>query len=46
MKVLSFVFLFIFAWTVNAQTPTVDKLFEEGTAYANAAQFDSALTSY
>jgi tetratricopeptide (TPR) repeat protein len=46
MKVLSFVFLFIFAWNVNAQTPTVDKLFEDGTAYANAAQFDSALKSY
>ena len=46
MKVLSFVFLFIFAWNVNAQTPTVDKLFAEATSYANVGNFDSALGSY
>ena len=46
MKVLSFVFLFIFAWNASGQTPTVDELFAEGTSYANAGNFDAALTSY
>ena len=46
MKVLSFVLLFIFFWNVNAQTPAVEKLSAEGTSYAKAGRFHSALESY
>ena len=46
MKVLSFVFLFVFAVSISAQSTKVDDLFSEGTRLANAGRFDAALTSY
>src|SRR5688572_14191982 len=46
MKVLSFVFLFIFAWGVNAQTPAVDELLSEGAKHVTGGRFDSALITY
>ena len=44
MRILSFVFLFILAVNVSAQS--IDDLFSEGTRHANAARYDAALKSY
>ena len=46
MRILSFVFLFIFAVNISAQSTKVDDLFSEGTRLANAGRFDAALKSY
>jgi len=46
MRVLSFVFLFIFAVSISAQSTKVDDLFTQGTKQINAGRFDDALTTY
>src|SRR5688572_24407741 len=46
MRILSFVFLFIFAVNISAQSTKVDDLFSEGTRNANAGRFDAALKNY
>ena len=46
MRILSFVFLFIFAVNISAQTMKVDDLFTLGTKQINAGRFDDALTTY
>ena len=46
MTVLSFVFLLVFAFNVTAQTATTDRLFADGSSYANAGDFDAALKTY
>lgn len=46
MRILSFVFLFVFALNISAQSTKVDTLLSEGTRHANAGRFDAALKSY
>ena len=46
MRLLSFVFLFIFAVSISAQSTKVDDLFTQGTKQINAGRFDDALTTY
>lgn len=46
MRILSFVFLFIFAANISAQSSKVDDLFTQGTRQVNAGKFDDALTTY
>ena len=46
MRLLSFVFLFIFAVNISAQATKVDDLFTQGTSQVNAGRFDEALTTY
>jgi tetratricopeptide (TPR) repeat protein len=46
MRILSFVFLFIFAVNISAQSTKVDDLFTQGTKQINAGRFDDALTTY
>jgi tetratricopeptide (TPR) repeat protein len=46
MRILSFVFLFIFAVNISAQSTKVDDLFTQGTKHVNAGRFDEALTTY
>jgi len=46
MRILSFVFLFVFAVSISAQSTKFDDLFSEGTRHANAGRFDAALKSY
>ena len=46
MRILSFVFLFIFAVSISAQSTKVDDLFTQGTKQINAGRFDDALTTY
>jgi len=46
MRFFSFVFLLVFGLNVAAQSPTVSKLFADGTSHANAQRFEDALKSY
>src|SRR5688572_23366137 len=46
MRFWSFIFLLIFSINIAAQSPTVSKLFADGTKQANAGRFDEALKSY
>ena len=46
MRFLSFVFLFIFSLNIAAQSPTVSKLFSDGTKRAGEGQFNEALRHY
>ena len=46
MRILSFVFLFIFAVNISAQSANVDDLFAQGMRQVNAGRFDDALTTY
>jgi tetratricopeptide (TPR) repeat protein len=46
MRILSFVFLFIFAVNISAQSSKVDELFTQGTKQVNAGRFDDALATY
>ena len=46
MRILSFVFLFIFAVNISAQSTKVDDFFAQGTKQINSGQFDDALTTY
>ena len=46
MRLLSFVFLFIFAVSISAQSTKVDDLFTQGTKQINAGRFDDALKTY
>ena len=46
MRILSFVFLFIFAVNISAQSTKVDDLFTQGSRQINSGRFDEALTTY
>ena len=46
MRILSFVFLFIFAVNISAQSTKVDDLFTQGSGQINSGRFDEALTTY
>jgi len=46
MRILSFVFLFIFAVNISAQSTKVDDLFTQGTVQIHSGHFDAALTTY
>lgn len=46
MRILSFIFVLIFAIGVSAQSPTVTGPYVEGTRFANAGKFEKALSSY
>ena len=46
MKVLSFVFLLIFAVGISAQTPSAERLYSEAAQHVSDGRFDTALTSY
>ena len=46
MRILSFVFLFIFAVGISAQSTKVDDLFTQGTQHINVGRFDEALQNY
>ena len=46
MRILSFVFLFIFAVNISAQSTKVDDLFTQGSRQINSGRFDDALTTY
>ena len=46
MRNLSLIFLFLFAVSVSAQSPSVTRSFSEGTRLANAGEFEKALSSY
>ena len=45
MRILSFVFLFIFAISISGQS-RADDLFKEGTRHVNTGRFDEALKNY
>ena len=46
MRILSFVFLFIFAVNISAQSTKVGDLFTQGNQQINSRRFDEALTTY
>jgi Flp pilus assembly protein TadD len=46
MRFFSFIFVLIFSLNIAGQSPTVSKLFSDGTNHANAERFDEALKSY
>src|SRR2546426_7946380 len=46
MRTLSFIFVFLFAVSVSAQSPSVTRSFNEGTKLANSGEFEKALSSY
>ena len=46
MRATSFIFVLIFAVGVSAQSASVTRPFHEGTKFANAGEFEKALSSY
>ena len=46
MRILSFVFLFIFAVNISAQSTKIGDLFTQGNQQISSRRFDEALTTY